>query len=103
MMSAMNVAVSGSFCWCAILMARLPQKLLVLDPGCASPSSSERLSMRETHDRDAASPAGLLKKVIPPRHEILKLVLPEKDRVQRFRKLSSQPRPLKNQLQDDVD
>ena len=43
--SAMKVAVSGSFCWWAILMARLPQKLLVLEPGCCSPSSSDRLRM----------------------------------------------------------
>ncbi len=49
------------------------------------------------------STAGLLEEVIPARHEVLEFVLPQKDRVWRFRKLAPKPCPLKNQLQDDVD
>src|SRR5579872_109574 len=59
--------------------------------------------LRQADDRDAAATAGLLKEVVPPRHEILKLVLPEEYRVGRFFELSPEPCPLKDELQDDVD
>ena len=100
-----KVAVSGSFCWWAILMARLPKKLLVLEPGCVLAQFLGEIEdvLREADDRDAAAPAGLLKEVVPARDEILKLVLPEEYRIGRFRELAPEPCPLENELQDDVD
>ena len=55
-----------------------------------------------SREQDAAATAGLLKEVVAPRHEILKLVLPEEYRVTRFFELPPKPCPLKDELQDDV-
>ena len=67
MLSAMKLQVSGSFCWWTILIARLPQKLLVLEPGCVFAQLLGKIEdvLRQADDRDAAAPAGLLKEVVP--------------------------------------
>ena len=43
------------------------------------------------------------KKLSRLRHEILEFVLPEEDRVRRLFELSAEPRPLEDELEDDVD
>ena len=69
------------------LDAEIAEESFGLRAGLGLAKSSERLKnvLGQADDRDAAATAGLLKEVIPPRHEILKFVLPEEDRIRRFR------------------